>query len=96
MWRVNFTKLMVATYSIFVIVWVTWSYILASLGKEQIAEELSGNVVTVAIPLILGYFFKAYFETHSEEYNKLVRERWEHELKMAKLDEGLEEEEDGE
>ena len=85
MWRVNFTKLMVMTYSIAVIVWVTWSYVLASIGKEQIAEELSGNVVTVAIPLILGYLLKAYFETHSEEHNKLIREQWKHELKMAKV-----------
>ena len=51
--------------------WVTWSYILASFGKEAIAESLSETVANVIIATILGYMLKAFFETFSEKYNEL-------------------------
>lgn len=52
-------------------IWITWSYILASFGKEAIAESLSETVANVIIATILGYMLKAFFETFSEKYNEL-------------------------
>lgn len=46
------------------------SYILAFLGKEQIAETLSGDICHTIIGVCLGYFLKSFFETREEEKNK--------------------------
>lgn len=43
------------------------TYLLAFLGKEQIAESLSGDICTVIIGTILGYLAKSFFETNAEE-----------------------------
>lgn len=39
----------------FSIVWITWSYVLASTGHEQIAESLSTNVCTVVLGGLVAY-----------------------------------------
>ena len=44
------------------IVWVYLSYILAFLGKEDIAEQLSITVVKVIIYTFIPYLCKAFFE----------------------------------
>ena len=67
---------MVTIYSIAIIVWITWSYILATLGYEEIAENLSVQVVVIGVASILGYYLKSYFETKEEEEKiKLEREK---------------------
>ena len=66
---------MVTIYSIAIIVWITWSYILATLGYEEIAENLSVQVVIIGVASILGYFLKSFFETKEEEKIKLEREK---------------------
>lgn len=43
------------------------SYLLAFLGKEQIAETLSSQIATVIVGVMLGYFLKALFETFFEK-----------------------------
>ncbi len=43
------------------------SYLLAFLGKEQIAETLSSQIATVIIGVMIGYFLKALFETFFEK-----------------------------
>lgn len=68
----NFTKKWVNRLLYFGCFWVTWSYVLASLGKEQIAESLSETVAKVVISTVLGYMLKAYFETYSEKKNELL------------------------
>lgn len=70
----TFTKKWVGRLLWFGVVWITASYILAFMGKEQIAETLSSNVVTVIIATILGYLLKAFFETYCEKRNELKRE----------------------
>ena len=61
--------------------WITWSYVLASFaavhGNYTVCENLSRSVVQFVIATILGYMLKSYFETHSEEYNKLVKMKME-------------------
>lgn len=63
--------------------WITWSYALASFaainGNYTVCENLSRSVVQFVIATILGYMLKSYFETHSEEYNKLVKMKMEQE-----------------
>ena len=73
--KITYTKIMVTIYSIAIIVWITWSYILATLGYEEIAENLSVQVVVIGVASILGYFLKSFFETKEEEKIKLEREK---------------------
>lgn len=58
--------------------WITWSYVLATIaamnGNYTVCENLSRSVVQFVVATILGYMLKSFFETHSEEHNKLVRE----------------------
>jgi len=72
--KFSFTKIIVISYSILFAIWVTLSYILAFLGHEEIAEDLSSQVVIVGVASILGYMLKAFFETREIEKNKLERE----------------------
>lgn len=48
--------------------WIWCSYLLAFMGKEQIAETLSSNAVTSIIAVVLGYCGKALAENISK-YN---------------------------
>ena len=73
--KTTYTKIMVTTYSIAIIVWITWSYILATFGYEEIAENLSVQVVVIGVASILGYFLKSFFETKEEEKIKLEKEK---------------------
>lgn len=70
----TFTKKWVGRLLWFGVAWITASYILAFMGKEQIAETLSSNVITVVIATILGYLLKAFFETYCEKRNELKKE----------------------
>ena len=73
--KFTFTKSMMIVYSIAIIVWITWSYVLASLGFDMIAQELSIQVVIIGVAAILGYLLKSFFETKEEEKIKLEREK---------------------
>jgi hypothetical protein len=67
----TFTKKWVNRLLWFGVIWITWSYILASFGKETIAEALSQTVAEVIIATVLGYLCKAFFETYSQKKNEL-------------------------
>ena len=49
------------------------TYLLAFLGREQIAETFSSDICNVVIGTILGYLAKSFFETREEERIKLER-----------------------
>ena len=49
--------------------WVWCSYLLAYLGREQIAEQLSGKAVTEIIAVILAYAIKSLVENLSKHNN---------------------------
>lgn len=72
--KFTFTKIIVISYSILFTIWITLSYILAFLGHDEIAQDLSSQVVIVGVATVLGYMLKAFFETREEEKNKLERE----------------------
>lgn len=71
----TFTKKWVDRLLWFGCIWISLSYVLAFLGREQIAESLSETVATVIIATILGYLCKAFFETREEERMKYQREQ---------------------
>ena len=47
-------------------VWVYWSYVLATLGRERIAEDLSSNIVTTVIVVFATYAVSSVVEHVSE------------------------------
>ena len=49
--------------------WGWCSYLLAYLGREQIAEQLSGKAVTEIIAVILAYAIKSLVENLSKNNN---------------------------
>ena len=48
--------------------------LLAFLGREQIAENLSSDITKVIIGTILGYLAKSFFETKEAEKVRLEEE----------------------
>lgn len=64
-------------------IWISLSYVLAFMGKESIAEELSTNVMIGGVAVFAGYMLKAFFETYSEENLK-------YKAKLNKLDKASE------
>lgn len=58
----TYTKNLVTWIVFNATVWVYMTYILALIGREEIAETLSGEVVTVIIGTVLTYAVKALFE----------------------------------
>ena len=71
----TYTKTWVSRLLWFSCIWISLSYVLAFLGKEQIAESLSETVATVIIATMLGYLCKSFFETREEENLKYKREQ---------------------
>lgn len=70
----TFTKIWINRFFYLFSIWVSLSYILAFLGRDEIAESLSSNIVEFGIATVLIYCCKSYFETRSEEKIKLDRE----------------------
>lgn len=66
-WLQTFSKKAVAAILIVSMVDLQLSYILAFMGKEQIAESLSSEIASVIIGVMIGYFMKALFETFFEK-----------------------------
>lgn len=66
-WLQTFSKKAVAIILVVSLLDLQLSYILAFLGKEQIAESLSSEIASVIIGVMLGYFMKALFETFFEK-----------------------------
>lgn len=62
----TFTKRAVALILVTSLVDIQLSYILAFLGKEEIAESLSSTIANVIIGVMVGYFCKALFESYFE------------------------------
>ena len=66
-WLQTFSKKAVAIILVVSLIDQQLSYILAFLGKEQIAESLSSEIASVIVGVMLGYFMKALFETFFEK-----------------------------
>ena len=62
----EFSKKLVWLFALNSVIWVYLSYILAFLGKEQIAENLSEKVIIQIIGVTLIYCLKSLFENLSK------------------------------
>lgn len=69
--RRTFSKTAVRWLLIIALFDLQLSYLLAFLGREQIAETLSITVVTEIVAVMLGYFMKAFKETKEAERVRL-------------------------
>ena len=61
-WFETNTQRLVWWYTINSTIWIYSSYILALIGRDDIAESLSKVIVTEIIAVILGYMLKALIE----------------------------------
>lgn len=50
-------------------------FILALLGREQIAETMGGLIVTEIVGVFLVYCLKSFFETKEAEKNRIIEQR---------------------
>lgn len=72
----TFTKRAVKVILFMALLDLQLSYVLAFLGREQIAENLSSDITKVIIGTILGYLAKSFFETREEEKVRLQEQEW--------------------
>lgn len=63
------------------------SYVLAFMGKDQIAETLSTTICTTIVGVMLGYFLKALFETFFEKREERLNRTYEEDY-MTNTEEG--------
>lgn len=66
-WLETFSKKAVAIILAVSLIDLQLSYILAFMGKDQIAESLSSEIASVIVGVMVGYFMKALFETFFEK-----------------------------
>lgn len=69
-WLKTFTKKAVFWILLISLLDLQLSYVLAFIGKEQIAETLSSAIASTIVGVMIGYFLKALFETFFEEREK--------------------------
>jgi H+/gluconate symporter-like permease len=75
----TFTKLWVSIILLFAVFDLQLSYVLAYLGREQIAETLSVAVVTEIIGVSAVYMIRAHLDTKNEKSNELEVRKFEYE-----------------
>jgi len=88
-WFTTFTKKAVTIILIVSLIDLQLSYILAFMGKEQIAESLSSTIADTIIGIMLGYFLKALFETFFDEREKRLNKKLEQDC-SSEEDESIE------
>ena len=76
-WLATFPKKAVAIILTVSLIDLQISYILAFLGKEQIAETLSTTIADTIVGVMLGYFLKALFETFFEKREERLNKQLE-------------------
>ena len=90
----TFTKLWVSIVLICAVIDLQFSYILAFLGKDNIAETLSVAVVTEVIGVLAVYMVRAYFDTKSEKKMELDAAKLELQKQMLEPSDDSEDETD--
>ena len=69
------------------ILWIWCSYLLAFLGKEQIAESLSSNVCSVILGQIITYFLTKTVENIFKNNNFGGKPKWQYEAEQMNMGE---------
>lgn len=72
-WLKTFTKKAVTAILIISLIDLQLSYLLAFMGKDQIAESLSSTIASTVIGVMLGYFVKSLFETFFEKREERLK-----------------------
>ncbi len=85
----TFTKLWVSILMVVAIIDLQLSYVLAYLGRDQIAESLSVAVVTEIIGVIGIYIIRAFFDTVSEKKHEVTLKQMEYDNTPDAEDENL-------
>lgn len=75
----TFTKVWVNRLLILLCIWVTWTYVLATIATFMMLDamiiqslvELSNGGITAIITTCFSYMLKSFFETREEEKNKI-------------------------
>jgi hypothetical protein len=71
----HYSKKIVTVVLIFSLFWVTASYGLAYMGKDQTAISLSGKIVDVLLGTILVYSIKSLFENIAKGIEEMIVRR---------------------
>ena len=77
----QYTKILITSLTIFACVWISWSYILASIalcmyGNPEPLSTLSEKVCEVIIGTVIAYCLKAFFESFAERSMEIIEEHW--------------------
>lgn len=84
-WLTTFTKCAVTVILFVSLIDLQLSYILAFMGKEQIAESLSSTIADTVIGVMIGYFAKALFETFFEKREERLKRESQETEEVAEL-----------
>lgn len=66
-WLTTYTKKAVTLILVVALIDLQLTYVLAFMGREYIAEELSSTIAETIVGVMVGYFLKALFETFFEK-----------------------------
>jgi phosphotransferase system glucose/maltose/N-acetylglucosamine-specific IIC component len=78
---VQYTKKIVTALTICAVVWISWSYVLATIqffvtGMTNTLESLSTNVCTIILGTVISYMIKSFVETYCERKNNLTKQKY--------------------
>ena len=73
--RTTYTKRIMTLIVIISLIDLQLPFVLAFLGREQIAETLGGIIVTEIIGIFLVYCAKSFFETRESENVRMAEEK---------------------
>lgn len=69
----QFTKVLITIILTITLIDLQFPFILALLGREQIAEDLGKILVTEVIGVFFVYCLKSFFETKEEKKNEILK-----------------------
>jgi len=86
----TFTKRLITLVLWLSVIWVTWSYVLATIslikyGDSNTVTDVSTEVIRCLIAAILGYLCKAYFETKQKEKIRLAEKKLDTDTEIEEL-----------
>lgn len=84
-WLTTFTKIAVTAILVVSLIDLQLSYVLAFMGKEQIAETLSSTIASTIVGVMIGYFLKSLFETFFEKREERL---YRHDLMLEEVTNG--------
>ena len=85
----TYTKRMMNRIVAAALIDMQFPFILALLGRDQIAETMGGLIVTEIIGVFLVYCLKSFFETRESEKNRILEKQKEFESSSSESEEEL-------